>query len=245
MLRFTTVDLRASGQAVRHAIQAHHSIKATVALECWGKALGGTWSSLMAQANQNGHIGVSLTPSVSRLKEALAHRRKDISELAAIDVLTKGLAATSIEDIREVPVQAPRKIAMRKLVTIAMNVLEESQAFSWEYSEQQQIEEGHINFTYEGHDAQVSWRDISFGELTVDIGIARPGKKADLRRCYYSRNNWLGKCRFNIERQDGPFIQYLATNNMMLSNACKKLLSDVEIDPPEDRLYRFSERVWM
>jgi len=245
MYRLTVDQLRASSHAARDAIQKHHPIKVTAALECWGHALGRPWSSLMAEASQKGYVRVA--PSLSRLMEALAHRRKPVSDLVAAEIMTHAVAETGLKDRREKPVTGARKEAMRKLVSLAIDTMERERVFAWDYATQPTVSDGSLDFDVQAHRAQVRWRDVGFGELSVEIGIASVGlTDIDLRRDSLARNIWIARCRFWIERQDGPFVQGLMpTGSLMLTEAGKSLLTAIQLPRPEARRYRFVDKVWM
>jgi hypothetical protein len=245
MYRFTVDQLRASGHAARDAIQKYHPIKATTALECWGHTLGRPWSSLMAEASQKGYVRVA--PSLSRLIEAMAHRRKPVSDFVAVEIMTHAVAETGLKDRREKPVTGARKEAMRKLAALAIDTMERERVFAWDYATQPTVNEGSLVFDVQAHRAQVHWRDVGFGELSVEIGIASVGlTDIDLKRDQLARNAWIARCRFWIERQDGPFVQGLMpTGSLMLTQAGKSLMASLQLPPPEVRRYRFVDKIWM
>lgn len=245
MYRLTVDQLRASGHAARDAIQKYHPIKVTTALECWGHALGKPWSSLMAEASQKGHVRV--VPSLSRLMEALAHRRKPVTDLVAAEIMTHAVAETGLKDRREKPVTGARKEAMRKLVALAIATMERERVFVWDYAMQPTVSEGGLSFDVQPHRAQVHWRDVGFGELSVETGIAAVGiTDIDLQRDSLARNIWIARCRFWIERQDGPFVQGLMpSGSLTLTQAGRNFLAGLQLPGPESRRYRFVDKIWM
>jgi hypothetical protein len=92
----------------------------------------------------------------------------------------------------------------------------------------------------------VVWRDIGFGEIAVEAGISESHADVSLKDYTYTQRRWIAYTSFYIERQDGPFIQYLGgIGTLVLRREAQHLLSSVALPARAERIYRFAEKVWM
>lgn len=93
---------------------------------------------------------------------------------------------------------------------------------------------------------RTAWKGLVFAFKNPYAVLRHIHADVALKDYTYTQRRWLAYTSFYVERQDGPFIQYLGrTGSFVLKGKGPRLLSPVALPAPAERIYRFTEKVWM